>query len=118
MTSDSSEQNDRFRSPEQVSLDVIEDDVGIQIYLETCINLLKNQLDAISSLDAKSNTTLSVGSAVLPLSLGIIRAIETDPPVIVLFPVCLAAAAYVILVGFWFLATARNQGAQVDPNSD
>ncbi len=110
------EASDRFQAPESVSADVIEDEVGIQVYLDTCINLLANQLDAISSLDNKSNTTLSVGSAVLPLSLGIIRAIEEDPPLIVLFPVCLAAAAYVVLVGFWFLATARNQGAQVDPN--
>jgi len=114
--SESTSTSERFHSPDSVSLDVIEDEVGIQIYYDTCVNLLKNQLDAIGSLDAKSNTTLSVGSAVLPLSLGIIRAIEENPPMIVLMPVCLAAAAYVVLVGFWFLATARNQGAQVDPN--
>jgi uncharacterized membrane protein YiaA len=105
-----------FQPPESVSVDVIADEVGIDAYHDAATTLLRTQLDTINSLTTKANTALSVGSAVLPLTLGILRAIDDDPSTWVLSFVCLAAAAYVMLVGFWFAATSSRALAQTSPD--
>jgi hypothetical protein len=105
-----------FHPPEAVSVDVISDQAGIDAYHDAAVLLLKNQLDAIGSITTKANTALSVGSAVLPLTIGILRALSDGPSAWVLTFVCLATAAYVVLVGFWFAATSRQSLGSAGPD--
>jgi len=105
-----------FQPPDQVSVDVLADTIGIDAYYDASVRLLDAQLDAINSLTTKANTSLSVGSAVLPLTIGILRTLEGRPSGMLLFFICLAASAYVILVGFWYLATTNRSFAQASPD--
>jgi hypothetical protein len=106
---------DGFEPPESVSVDVIADEAGIDAYYDATVLLLKNQLDAIGSLTSKANTAISIGSAVLPLTIGILRALSDGPSTWVLTFVCLATAAYVVLVGFWFAATSSTILGPIGP---
>lgn len=80
------------------------------VFLNTATKRLDIQFSTYAALDAKAANVLSVGSAILPITFGLLGLGNVNVPAIAATLLVLAGLAYAALLGLSWLTVSRTAG--------
>ena len=83
---------------------------SVAVFLDATTKRLDIQFSSHVALDSKVGNVLSVGSAILPVTFGLLGLSEADVPIIAAVFLVLAGAAYSVLLGLSWLIVRRASG--------
>jgi hypothetical protein len=83
---------------------------SVTVFLDAATKRLDIQISTHVALDSKLGNVLSVGSAILPITFGLLGLSETDVPHSAAIFLVLAGVAYAALLALSWLTVARTSG--------
>jgi hypothetical protein len=83
---------------------------SVAVFLDTATKRLDIQFSSHVALDSKVGNVLSVGSAILPITFGLLGLSNADVPLVAAIFLVLACAAYGVLLGLSWLIVSRASG--------
>jgi hypothetical protein len=87
-----------------------ENGTAVTVFLDAAVKRLDFQFSTDDLLDSRAANTLSVGSAILPITFGILGLSRTTVPEVAALFLVLAGAAYVVLLGLSWLTVSKAGG--------
>jgi hypothetical protein len=83
---------------------------SVTVFLDAATKRLDIQISTHVALDSKLGNVLSVGSAILPITFGLLGLSETDVPLGAAVFLVLAGVAYAVLLALSWLTVAKTSG--------
>lgn len=88
---------------------------SVRIFLEAATKRLDIQFAAHAALDARAANTMSVGSAILPITFGLLGLGSLEAPAVATACLLLACGAYAKLLGFSWLIVRKTDTLAAGP---
>src|SRR3712207_6511753 len=82
---------------------------GEEVFYNLAVQRLDQQMAQIDTLDNKANTVLSIGSAILPITAGLLVVNNQDPSYLQQLLVTLSVISYLVLVVLWYEGQRTNR---------
>jgi hypothetical protein len=100
--------NENAAAREDTDTDAATEISPIEVFYEAAAKQLEIQIGAFNALDAKAWNALSIGSAILPITFGLLGVSDVDIPLLGAVALGLAVVAYAILLWHAWRITSRT----------